>query len=84
MQIVFLIWIFFRGVLCGNFSDFQKMAGKLWIGRSIECVENFRIFFNGIREAEKSEILGAWELRKIFREIKKNQINNEFLCPGRE
>jgi hypothetical protein len=60
------------------------MAGKLWIGRSIECVENFRIFFNGIREAEKSEILGAWELRKIFREIKKNQINNEFLCPGRE
>jgi hypothetical protein len=36
-QIIFLIWIFF-------FVDFQKMAGKLWIGRSIECVEFFRFF----------------------------------------
>ncbi len=31
-----------------NFSDlrenFQKMAGKLWIGRSVKCVEIFRIF----------------------------------------
>jgi hypothetical protein len=47
-----------------NFSDFNffcgfsKMAGKLWIGRSIECVEIFQIFFNGICETEKVRDLG--------------------------
>ncbi len=62
------------------FLDFQKMAGKLWIGRS--SAWNFFDFFNGICGAEKSERSwesGAWELREFSEKIKKKLEKSEFL-----
>jgi hypothetical protein len=60
------------------------MAGKLWIGRSIECVEIFRFFLTEFVRQKKmrSWESSAWELRevsgKILKKIRKSEIIEEF------